>query len=81
MKKRWVINTPPPAEKVESLSKQLNCNRVIASLLLQRGVTTAEEAKAFFNPALNRLHDPFLMQDMDKRWPDWKRRSPQRSGY
>ena len=66
MKKRWVINTPPPAEKVESLSKQLNCNRVIASLLLQRGVTTAEEAKAFFNPALNRLHDPFLMQDMDK---------------
>ena len=35
MKKRWVINTPPPAEKVESLSKQLNCNRVIASLLLQ----------------------------------------------
>lgn len=66
MKKRWVINTPPPAEKVESLSKQLNCNRVIASLLLQRGVATAEEAKAFFNPALNRLHDPFLMQDMDK---------------
>ena len=66
MKKRSVINTPPPAEKVESLSKQLNCNRVIASLLLQRGVTTAEEAKAFFNPALNRLHDPFLMQDMDK---------------
>ena len=66
MKKRWVINTPPEAEKVATLSKQLNCNHVIATLLLQRGVTTPEEAKAFFNPALNRLHDPFLMQDMDK---------------
>ena len=66
MEKRWVINTPPPADKIESLSKKLNCNHVIANLLLQRGVSTVEEAKAFFNPALNRLHDPFLMRDMDK---------------
>ena len=66
MKRRWVINTPPEAEKIATLSKQLHCNHVIANLLLQRGVTTAEEAKAFFNPALNMLHDPFLMKDMGK---------------
>ena len=66
MKKRWVINTPPAWEKIDTLAKDLNCSYVIANLLLQRGVNTAEEAHAFFNPTLNMLHDPFLMKDMDK---------------
>ncbi|WP_270516853.1 single-stranded-DNA-specific exonuclease RecJ [Sanguibacteroides sp. AM78-02pH3A] len=66
MKKRWVVNTPPEWEKIETLSKQLNCSHVIANLLIQRGIETAGEAHAFFNPTLNMLHDPFLMKDMDK---------------
>ena len=66
MKKRWVINTPPEWAKIDALSKDLDCSYVIANLLLQRGVNTAEEAHAFFNPTLNMLHDPFLMKDMDK---------------
>ena len=66
MKKRWVVNTPPKWEKIETLSKQLNCSHVIANLLIQRGVETADEAHSFFNPTLNMLHDPFLMKDMDK---------------
>ena len=63
MKKRWVINTPPEWAKIDALSKDLDCSYVIANLLLQRGVNTAEEAHAFFNPTLNMLHDPFLMMD------------------
>ena len=66
MKKRWVVNTPPEWEKIETLSKQLNCSHVIANLLIQRGIEPAGEAHAFFNPTLNMLHDPFLMKDMDK---------------
>lgn len=66
MKKRWVINTPPEETKISELSKKLNCSYVIANLLLQRNIDTAEEAQAFFNPSLNMLHDPFLMKDMDK---------------
>lgn len=66
MKKRWVINTPPEWAKIDTLAKDLNCSHVIANLLLQRGVNTAEEAHAFFNPTLNMLHDPFQMKDMDK---------------
>lgn len=66
MKKRWVINTPPEESKINELSKKLNCHPVIANLLLQRGISTAEQAQAFFNPSLNMLHDPFLMKDMDK---------------
>lgn len=66
MKKRWVVNTPPLGEDIESLSTALDCSPVIANLLLQRGVKSAEEAHAFFHPTLKMLHDPFLMKDMDK---------------
>ena len=66
MKKRWVINTPPEEDKIEELAKKLNCNPVIANLLMQRGINSSEEAQAFFYPSLNMLHDPFLMKDMDK---------------
>ena len=53
MKKRWVINTPPEATKIEELSKKLNCHPVIANLLLQRGITSSEQAQSFFYPSLN----------------------------
>ena len=33
---------------------------------MQRGVHTFDEAKAFFRPELTQLHDPFLLNDMDK---------------
>ncbi|MCM1449957.1 MAG: single-stranded-DNA-specific exonuclease RecJ [Clostridiales bacterium] len=38
----------------------------ISELLVQRGITTVEEADRFFRPSLRDLHDPFLMPDMDK---------------
>lgn len=66
MKKRWVINTPPAWDNIEQLAKGLDCNPVIANLLIQRGVNTVEEARAFFHPTLDMLHDPFLMKDMEK---------------
>lgn len=66
MKKRWVVNTPPEGNKIAELSKKLNCNQIIANLLLQRGIDSAEKAEVFFSPSLNMLHDPFLMKDMDK---------------
>ncbi|MFT3884746.1 MAG: single-stranded-DNA-specific exonuclease RecJ [Flavobacteriales bacterium] len=42
------------------------CPVELATLLVQRGIATPEEASAFFRPALARLHDPFLMKDMDR---------------
>lgn len=38
----------------------------MAKLLVQRGISTFDEAKAFFRPELSQLHDPFLIKDMDK---------------
>lgn len=66
MDKRWKIKAPAPAETVERLSKELNINSVAAALLIQRGITTYDQAKLFFRPELEHLPDPFLMKDMDK---------------
>lgn len=63
---RWTLKPKSDPETVESLSKILGVDTIIASLLVQRGIETFEEAKAFFRPSLDQLHDPYLMKDMDK---------------
>ncbi|PXY00786.1 single-stranded-DNA-specific exonuclease RecJ [Marinifilum breve] len=66
MEKRWVINEPGDEETVGTLMESLGVDRVIANLLVQRGITNFDMAKAFFRPSLDDLHDPFLMKDMCK---------------
>lgn len=63
---RWTLKSKPEKEKVQKLQDELQVDALIATLLVQRGVETYEQAKAFFRPSLNDLHDPFLMKDMDK---------------
>lgn len=63
---RWTIKPTPTVKNIEHLSKELKVEPLVAHLLLQRGITTYEEAKVFFRPELAHLHDPFLMKDMDK---------------
>jgi single-stranded-DNA-specific exonuclease len=64
--KRWVLRPQGPEEDVEHLSTILNIDKNLANLLVQREIRTYEEARAFFRPDLNALHDPFQMMDMDK---------------
>ncbi len=63
---RWTLQAKPSPEKVNFLKKSLNVDSIVASLLVQRGIETYEEAKQFFRPTLDDLHDPFLMKDMQK---------------
>lgn len=63
---RWTLKPKPDPEKIRSLSTALNVDSIIASLLIQRGIETFEEAEKFFRPNLNDLHDPYLMRDMEK---------------
>lgn len=63
---RWTLKPKPDTEKVKVLKEALQVDDIVATLLLQRGIETYEDAKTFFRPSLNDLHDPFLMQDMDK---------------
>ncbi len=62
---RWTLKPKPDTSKVNELAKTLNVDTIIASLLVQRGIETFEQAKKFFRPSLDDLHDPFLMKDMD----------------
>ncbi|MBU3927278.1 MAG: single-stranded-DNA-specific exonuclease RecJ [Bacteroidetes bacterium] len=66
MEKRWVLKKKPDNDVVEQLSQSLNINKKLLNLLVQRGMTNYQEAKTFFRPKLENLHDPFLMKDMDK---------------
>jgi len=62
---RWTIKPKPEQSKINQLAAELNVDHLVAQLLLQRGITTFDEAKKFFRPQLSDLHDPFLMKDMD----------------
>ena len=64
--KRWIIRKDYDLEVVEKLAESLGVDKIIATLLVERGVTTFDEAKRFFRPSLDQLHDPFLMKDMDR---------------
>lgn len=65
MEKRWRYCNKPLPEAIEALSSRINVNRYLSSILIQRGITTFEEARIFFRPSLGKLHDPFGMKDMD----------------
>ncbi len=61
---KWIA--PPLASErtAEHLSEVLGVSPVISQLLAQRGIDSYDQAKAFFRPTWEQLHDPFLMQDM-----------------
>ena len=65
MNHKW--NYQPPSqeqtEAAKALAKETGISPILCKLLLERGITAAE-AKRFFRPQLNELHDPFLMKDM-----------------
>jgi single-stranded-DNA-specific exonuclease len=63
---RWTLKPKPEATKVALLKDTLQVDIIVATLLLQRGIESYEDAKTFFRPSFNDFHNPFLMKDMDK---------------
>ena len=66
METKWILHKDVDNHQVEEIVKALGIDKNLATLLVQRGITTFDEAKTFFRPELSQLHDPFLMKDMDK---------------
>ncbi|MEE0991681.1 MAG: DHH family phosphoesterase [Bacteroidales bacterium] len=77
MEKRWALKQSGDKELVDSLARKLcpvkdsteedlHTYRIVASLLVQRGIETYENAEKFFRPKYEHLHDPFRMNDMEK---------------
>ncbi|OYT16835.1 MAG: single-stranded-DNA-specific exonuclease RecJ [Bacteroidetes bacterium 4572_77] len=64
MIKRWDIKEQGDEKITHHLEGVLKIEPTLANLLVQRGITTYDEAKTFFRPEMSQLHDPFLMKDM-----------------
>ncbi|WP_339659053.1 single-stranded-DNA-specific exonuclease RecJ [uncultured Polaribacter sp.] len=62
---RWTLKSTPEKEKIKKLANDLQVDETIASILCQRNIETFEDAKKYFRPSLEDIHDPFLMKDMD----------------
>lgn len=63
---RWTLKPKPASEKVKALATELKVDELVATLLVQRGIETLDQARQFFRPSLDDLHNPYLMKDMDK---------------
>lgn len=66
MKYRWILSSIPDDNSVQNLVRAINVTPTIARILVARGITTFEGARQFFRPSLTDLHDPFLMDHMDR---------------
>lgn len=66
METLWKKRPQPRPRAVESLQQALQVDEIVARLLVQRGIGTFEEARVFFRPSMEHLHDPFELRDMHK---------------
>ena len=61
----WNIKTQDEAI-VTSLSSSLGCSKIVSKLLINRGLTEVESAENFLNPRIQSVHNPYLLNDMEK---------------
>lgn len=66
MELKWVVKNDHDIELIDSLAKQLNVSKIIAKILINRGIDDYNKALKFFNSSLADLYDPFLLPDMQK---------------
>lgn len=70
MQYRWIRKQQPDNEVTTALTKALGGKSPfplpLAGILVQRGISSFEQARFFFRPSLTSLHDPYLMKDMDR---------------
>ena len=62
---RWSLLNPNQ-NTVSSVKKAFRTSEVIARVLANRNILNPNLARPFFTPNLDMLHNPYLMQDMDK---------------
>ena len=65
MNKKWEI-CECDEELVEKIAQENNVSKLVATVLINRGVTDPSEIEVFLDPTRNNFHDPYLMPDMEK---------------
>ncbi len=63
--KMWRVKAPNPALQ-QILSWEVSISKVLAQLLINRGIYTVDQAKDFLGSELGRMFSPWLMKDMEK---------------
>lgn len=63
--KKWKLRTATDRETVKKLMQEIGIGETLATLMAQRGISSYADAKQYFTPNINQLHDPFLMKGMD----------------
>ncbi len=67
LEKRWnILNKEIDTQKVVAIQSMLNVDKLIATLLYERGLNEYDSIKNFFRPDYSQLHNPFLMKGMEK---------------
>ncbi|MBI5214551.1 MAG: single-stranded-DNA-specific exonuclease RecJ [Ignavibacteriae bacterium] len=61
---RW-LHSSGDASIIEQLTREINIPESLASVLMNRGITSYAQAREFFRPKIEDLHDPFLMDGME----------------
>ncbi len=65
MQKTWHILSPDP-KQVSMLADSLGCQPAFATVLINRGICSQDQATAFLKPSLAHVRSPFLMKDVDR---------------
>ncbi len=66
MQKRWILKKVDDEYSVKSLADSLKISEILARVLILRDIKTFQDAKNYFRPTLDTLHDPFLMNGMEE---------------
>ncbi len=64
MNKKWQYYNSETT-KIEQISNKFNINTLLATILVNRGITNENDIKIFLNPTREDFHDPYLLPDMD----------------
>ncbi len=64
MNKKWQIYETDE-DKVENLKEKYKINNLLATILVNRGITSEEKIRQFLEPTRKDFYDPYLMKDME----------------
>lgn len=64
MNKKWQIYQIDE-EKVNEISEKYSINKLLSTILVNRGITENEQMRKFLSPKRNDFYNPFEMPDME----------------
>ena len=64
MNKKWEFYEKDE-EKIKRVQQEFKISKLLATVIVNKNLSTKEEIETFLNPTRNDFHDPYLMPDMN----------------